>query len=269
MAVVVNAAGARIGPRPAGTEGAGGRAARAGARGREVVRERARRLPRRPAEDSPREGGGDDRDAHQAQTQAPAARGVAAHGERMCDGKGPSRPRAPVHDSPQVIAEMAPEQAGGDDGEREVETQHAEPDPDRTVGGGEGHDDVEPSQVDVAVDDGGHDVDGEEARREQSKIAVQARGHDPSQPRGPEPLDAGDAERDDEGEQQQRHEAGAADQEPVALRGGGEDHGSALGADCGAVKSASVGQFPIRRTVPSSPTSRAWCPRSASQAGAV
>jgi len=85
-------------------------------------------------------------------------------------GDGPRQPRREVDHSPHPMADPATNEAGHHHGDEQVEGERPEAEPDRTVGGDEGDDGVEPADRCEAVEDGGRDVGAQKWLREPASL---------------------------------------------------------------------------------------------------
>ena len=100
--------------------------------------------------------------AEQAEHDDPEFAGVGSEAEGVGQGKRPRRVGQPVDSPPGPGLETPSQQTRHKDGHHEVERDGAQTYPEPVVGGGEGHDEGEPSDVHVRVEDAREHVDGQE-----------------------------------------------------------------------------------------------------------
>ena len=112
------------------------------------------------------------------------------------------------------MAEETSDETRQDDGQEELEGDHAQAEPEGAVVGREGDQGRAPPEVGERIDDRGDDVQSEKDERHQGEVAVQARREEARPALGLHALGGEDAEDDDRAEEDQRHGAGAAGRVP-------------------------------------------------------
>ena len=110
--------------------------------------------------------------AETAECDDPVLSRVSTHAEGMGQGDGPRRVGQPVDAPPGAGLQARSQQTGDEDGHHEIKSQRAQTHPEPAVGRGERHDDGEPSDMDVGVEEARDHVDGQKHHGHDRDTAV-------------------------------------------------------------------------------------------------